>query len=125
MPARALSGPLVAALSHAKIIGLKAGRADHRFIGVWVVVVGNRAFVRPWNDKASGWRRAFLDDPVGMLQVGDRQVRIRVRAPRGERLWDRIHQAYAEKYPTPGSRAYVRGFRTPRRRATTLELLPR
>jgi hypothetical protein len=125
MPARALSGPLVAALRDAKIVGLRAGREDHRFIGVWVVVVGNRAFVRPWNDKASGWRRAFLDDPVGMLQVGDRQVRIRVRAARGGRLWDRIDQAYAEKYPTPGSRAYVRGFRTPRRRATTLELLPR
>ena len=124
MPRR-LSRPLVSALNAAKIIGLRAGREDHRFIGVWVVVVGDRAFVRPWNDKAGGWRRAFLDDAVGILQVGDREVRIRVRAARGERLWDRIDDAYAAKYPTPGSRAYVRGFRTPRRRATTLELLPR
>ena len=36
-----------------------------------------------------------------------------------------IDAAYAEKYPTPGSRKWVRGFRTPRRRATTLELVPR
>jgi hypothetical protein len=115
----------VSALEAAKIIGLRAGAGGHRFVGVWVVVVGDRVFVRPWNDKPTGWRRAFLDDPVGVLQVGEREVRIRVRSARGERLWDRIDEAYAVKYPTPGSRAYVRGFRTPRRRATTLELLPR
>ena len=125
MPARRLSRPLVTALDDAKIIGLRAGSEDHRFIGVWVVVVGDRAFVRPWNDKPTGWRRAFLDDPVGLLQVGEREVRIRVKPARGEQLWDRVDDAYALKYPTPGSRAYVRGFRTPRRRATTLELLPR
>jgi len=32
---------------------------------------------------------------------------------------------YAEKYATPGSVKYVRGFKTPRRRATTLEFVPR
>ena len=36
-----------------------------------------------------------------------------------------IERAYAEKYPTPGSRRYVRGFRTKRRREATMEFVPR
>ena len=36
-----------------------------------------------------------------------------------------VEGAYAEKYPTPGSAKYVRGFRAKRRRETTIELLPR
>ena len=44
---------------------------------------------------------------------------------RSERLRDAVEQAYAKKYPTPGSLEYVRGFRTSRRRDTTIEFLPR
>jgi hypothetical protein len=36
-----------------------------------------------------------------------------------------VERAYAEKYFTPGSLKYVRGFRTPRRRETTMEFVPR
>ena len=124
MPAH-LSRPLVAALTAARIIGLRAGLERHRFIGVWVVVVDGRAFVRPWYNKANSWYRVFVEEPRGLLQVGEREVRIRAIPCRRDTLNDRIDAAYAEKYPTPGSRAWVRGFRTPRRRATTLELVPR
>jgi hypothetical protein len=120
-----LSRPTLKALTSAKIIGLRAGLAPHRFLGVWVVVVGDRAFVRTWNDKPHGWYRAFLAEPRGILQVGEREVRIRTRKSRGERLMDAIDRAYKEKYPTPGSRKWVTGFALPKRRATTLELLPR
>jgi len=60
-----------------------------------------------------------------VLQVGDREVRVRAVRVRSERLRDAIDRAYAAKYPTPGSRKYVRGFRTPRRRETTTEFVPR
>jgi hypothetical protein len=116
---------VIAALDAAKIIGLRAGLGPHRFLGVWVVVVDGRAFVRPWNDKPHGWYRAFLEDPRGVLQVAERELPIRMSRARGERLMDAIDAAYAAKYPTPGSRQYVRGFKTPRRRATTLEIKPR
>jgi hypothetical protein len=59
------------------------------------------------------------------MQVGLRQVRIRAVPARSERIRDAVEQAYAVKYPTPGSTQYVRGFRSPRRRATTLEFRPR
>ena len=82
-------------------------------------------FVRPWNDKPDGWYRAFLDDPRGALTIGEREVRVRARPVRSERLMDAVDRAYATKYNTPGSRGYVLGFRRPRRRRTTTELLPR
>ena len=118
------SRPVVRAIDASKILGLRAGTEPHRFTGVWVVVVDGRVFVRPWNDKAQGWYRAFVDEGRGAIQVGDREVRVRARKSRGERLMDAIDLAYKNKYPTPASRKWVRGFATPRRRATTLELLP-
>jgi hypothetical protein len=120
------SSPIVAAIDESKILGIKAGaRSSHRFIGVWAVVVAGRVYVRSWTQKPGGWYRTFLDDPLGMLQVGERQLRIRAVRARGERIRDAVERAYAKKYPTPGSVKYVRGFRSPRRRETTMELLPR
>jgi hypothetical protein len=123
---RRFSNPIVAAIDEGKILGIRAGdRSSHRFIGIWAVVVGGRVFVRSWTQKPGGWYRTFLDDPLGTIQVGERQLRIRTVRARGERIRDAVERAYAKKYPTPGSVKYVRGFRSPRRRDTTMELLPR
>ena len=126
MPSRRLPARVAAALHECKSLGVRAGaRSTHRFIAIWVVVVGGRAFARSWTAKPDGWHRAFRADPAGAIRIGTRTVRVRAVPARGVRLWRAIEQAYAEKYPTPGSRLYVRGFRTPRRRATTVEFVPR
>lgn len=123
---RRLPASVVAAVDQSRIIGIRAGaRSDHRFIGVWPVVVGGRVFVRSWTLKPDGWYRTFLHDPLGTMQVGERQIRVRAARVKSERVRDAVERAYAEKYPTPGSRRYVRGFRTERRRETTTELLAR
>jgi hypothetical protein len=117
---------LVAAIDAAKILGVRAGaRSDHRFTGVWPVVIDGRVFARSWTLKPGGWYRSFLEDPLGALQVGDREVRVRAVPVRSERIRDAVEEAYAQKYPTRASAKYVRGFRTRRRRAATLEFLPR
>ena len=41
------------------------------------------------------------------------------------RVYIRSWNDYAGKYTTPAAQKYVRGFNTPRRRATTSELVPR
>jgi hypothetical protein len=116
----------VAAIDESKILGIRAGtRSDHRFIGIWAVVVDGRVFARSWTQKPGGWYRTFLEDPLGAIQLGERQIPIRAVRARGDRIRDAVERAYATKYPTPGSVKYVRGFRTPRRRETTLEFLPR
>lgn len=121
-----LSRPVVAAIDDSKIIGVRAGaRSAHRFAGIWPVVVNGRVFARSWTQTAGGWYRTLLDDPLGVIQVGERQVRIRAVRARGQRIRDAVERAYAAKYVTPASLKYVRGFRTPRRRETTIEFLPR
>ena len=124
--ARRLSRPVIAAAAAAGIIGIRAGAtSDHRFIGVWPIVVDGRLFARSWTLTKDGWYRTFLADPLGVIQVGDREVRVRAVGVKGERLRDRIEDAYAEKYDTRASQKYVRGFRTQRRRDTTTEFVPR
>lgn len=123
---RTFSRPILAAIDASKILGVRAGvKSDHRYVGIWPVVVGGRVFGRSWTLKPGGWYRTFLDDPRGTLQVGDREIKIRAVPARSERIRDAVEEAYAEKYPTPGSRKYVRGFRTKRRREATMEFRPR
>jgi len=123
---RALPRTIVDAADRAKIMGIKAGDGtDHRFVGVWPVVVEGRLFARSWTITPGGWYRTFRDDPLGVIQVGDRTLRVRALAVRSARLLDAIEAAYAVKYPTPASRKYVRGFRTGRRRETTTEFVRR
>lgn len=123
---RTLPPSVVAAIDASKILGVRAGaRSDHRFIGVWPVVIDGRVFARSWTLKPDGWYRTFLDDPRGTIQVGKRNIRINAVAAKSKRIPDAVERAYAEKYPTPGSRHYVRGFRTKRRREATMEFVPR
>jgi hypothetical protein len=121
--ARQFSGPVLEELARVKILGVRAG-TEHRYTGVWVVVVEGRAFVRSWNDKPTGWYRALQARPLGSIQLAGREIAIRARRPRGERLRDAVTRAYGEKYNTKASEKWVRGFAEPGRAATTLELLP-
>jgi hypothetical protein len=121
-----LPASVVRAIDESKILGIRAGdRSTHRFTGVWPVVVGGRVLVRSWTLKPDGWYRAFLEDPRGTIQVGTRNIRVRAVRRRSERLRDAVERAYAAKYATPGSRKYVRGFRTARRREATIEFVAR
>jgi hypothetical protein len=117
---------VVAAIDASAILAVRAGaRTNHRFVGIWPVVIEGRVFARSWSLKPGGWYRTFLDDPLGTLQVGARTVRIRAVPVRSERLRDAVERAYAEKYATKGAQRYVRGFRTKRRREATMEFTRR
>ena len=120
------SRPVVKAIDAASILGVKAGAAsEHRFVGVWPVVVEGRVYARSWTLKPDGWYRTFLKDPLGIIQVGERQLRVRAVRARSERVRDKVEEAYAAKYDTKASQKYVRGFKTARRRDATMEFIPR
>jgi len=121
---RGFSARVLAALDESKMLRIRAG-TDHRFIGIWVVVVGGRVFVRSWNDKPSGWYRAFVDEPRGAIEIAGREIAVRAKRATSERVMAAVEVAYGEKYTTPAARQYVRGFKRPRRRRTTTELVPR
>lgn len=112
------------AVRDAKILGVRAGD-EHRYTGVWVVVVDGRAFVRSWNDKPTGWFRAFRKQPNGMMQVGKLELPVRARLVHSARIRDAVTAAFGEKYNTKASRKWVEGFAERARALTTLELMPR
>ena len=118
------SKPLLETLRAAKILGVRAGK-EHRYTGVWVVVVEDRVFVRSWNDKPTGWYRAFRAERDGRMQVGDREIAVTGKSVRSARLRDAVTRAYGEKYDTKASQKWVRGFAEPKRESNTLELVAR
>jgi len=103
-------------------MGVRAG-TEHRFTGVWVVVVDDRIFARSWNDKATGWFRAFRKQPTGTIQIDDLEIPVRTKSVRSTLIRDAVTVAFAEKYPTKGSRKWVEGFAEPERVLTTLEFV--
>jgi hypothetical protein len=113
------------AIDDERILGIRAGLGPHRVIGIWAVVVEGRVFVRSWSLAPRSWYRTFLEEPRGVIHVRGREIRVRAVRTRSERLKDAVDRAYVDKYDTPGSIAYVRGLRRPRRRATTTEIVPR
>lgn len=115
---------VVELLQDSKILGVRAG-TDHRYTGVWLVVVENRLFVRSWNYKPTGWFRAFKKEPKGSIQVAGSEIRVLGKFTRSIRLREAVTAAFAEKYNTKGSQQWVKGFAEPARELNTLEFIPR
>lgn len=124
VPASRFPPAFVAAVERATVVGVRAGRARHRVLPVWAVVVDGRVFVRSWARSPEGWNAVLRRERVGSLHVGTRARRIRAVATRSARLLADVSRAYAAKYHTPGSRRFVRDMSRPACRATTLELVP-
>jgi hypothetical protein len=121
---RRFSADVLEALRDGKILGIRAGTQPHRFIGIWVVVVEGRVFVRSWSLKPRSWYRTFLEEPRGTIQVAGQEIEVRAVHTRSERLKAAVDRAYAEKYKTPGSIKYLQDFGRPPSRDTTTELVP-
>ncbi len=119
---------ILAAVDESSVLRIRAGAdTKHRFLGIWGVVANGRVFVRPWNDKSTGWRQAFLADPRGAIRLAKDgpDIPVRARPVRGERLNDAVDAAYQAKYASKANDQWVRGLVTSRRRKTTMELTPR
>jgi hypothetical protein len=122
---RRFTDQIFAVIQKEKILGTRAGQdSAHRVIGIWMVVVEGRVFVRSWGLKRRSWWRTFLEDPYGSIFVGEREISIRAIQTRSERSKDLVSQAYKEKYHTPGPIQYVKEMSRKRSRDTTTELVP-
>jgi hypothetical protein len=115
---------VLASLRDGKILGIRAGTAPHRFIGIWVVVVEGRVFVRSWSLKPRSWYRTFLEEPRGTINVDGREIEVRAVQTRSERLKQLVDEAYLNKYNTKGSIKYAQDLGRKKSRDTTTELVP-
>lgn len=121
---RKFADDVLAAIRKTKSLYLQAGTDQHRFIRIWAVVVEKRVFIRSWSLKPRSWYTAFLQEPRGVFQVGDRKIPVRATHTRSERLNDAIDRAYLEKYNAQTEISYARDLGTAKSRATTTELGP-
>jgi hypothetical protein len=112
------------AIRDGKMLRIRAGTEKHRFIGIWVVVVEGRVFVRSWSMKPRSWYRTFLEEPRGAVQVAGREIPVRAVRTKSERLREAVSRAYLAKYDTAGSIKYARDLGRAKSRATTTELVP-
>ena len=94
---RKFADEILEGLSKSKVLRIRAGAGQHRFIGIWVVVVEDRVFVRSWSVKPDGWYSTFLQEANG---------------------------AILDKYSGKGSLQYAKDLGSAKSRATTLELVP-
>lgn len=121
---KAFSVETLAVLRESKGLRIRAGTGQHRFIGIWVVVVKDRVFVRSWSVKPNGWYRTFLKEPRGTIQVEDSKIAVHAICIKSERLRDAVDRAYLEKYNTAGALQYATDLGRAKSRATTIELVP-
>jgi len=124
MKAKLFPPDVVAAVHVGKILGVRAGTAPHRVIGIWAVVVEGRVFVRSWSLKPKSWYRTFLVEPQGEMHIAGQTIPVRAVRTRSERLKDEVSRAYLEKYNTKGSIQYAKDLGGENSRATTTELVP-
>jgi len=119
------SGAVLETIRRERILGIRAGtNSTRRAIGIWVVVVEGRVFVRSWSLKPRSWWRTFLEDPYGEIFVAKRKRGIKVRAVqvKSEKMKEKVSAAYREKYNTRGSIGYVEDMSRSPSRDTTTEL---
>ena len=118
------SDDILADFRERKGLRIRAGTGLHRFIGIWVVVVNDRVFVRAWSIKPRGWFRTLLEQPRGTVQIAEREIAVRAVRTRDKRLRDAVDRAYLDKYNTRGAIKYAKDLGSAGSRATTLELRP-
>lgn len=123
MKAKGFPKATLAKINKERMLGIRAGtNSDHKIIGIWVVTLNGRVFVRSWSKNPRSWWRTFLEDPNGTIYVAGSKRGVKVRAiqVKSETLKDLVTKAYKEKYNKPGDIQYV-VQKSPRE--TTTELL--
>jgi hypothetical protein len=114
---------ILAMLRDAKGLRIRAGNTQHRFIGIWFVMVRGRVFVRSWSVKPKGWYRVFMKDPRGTILLANHEIAVRAVSTGDKRLRDAVDRAYLQRYNTPGALKYAKDLGSPKPRATTTELV--
>jgi hypothetical protein len=121
---RGFPDPILKQLRDRKSLRIRAGTGTHRLIGIWVVVIEDRVFVRSWSIKPDGWYRVFRAETRGAIRIAEREMPVVAIPVTAKRVLDAIDRAYLDKYNTPGEIKYARDLGSPQSRAATLELRP-
>ena len=70
------SDDIVAQFRENKGLRSRAGTGSHRFIGIWVVVVNDRVFVRIVERQAARLVPDVSREPRGTVRIADREIAV-------------------------------------------------
>ena len=109
------------ALRTAVEVGIRTSRHPDRAIVIWAVVVGDAVFIRSFRGAKAQWYVAAATDGLASVDVGNRQIPVRVLPVADSVTIASISTAYLAKYATsPYAKEMVRAEILP----TTLRLEP-
>ena len=124
---------VVAALSRAKRVGVRAG-PTHAFTDVWPIVVAQRVFVRSRERAPAGWWRSFVANAGGFIRFPSvargkapsiRELAVAARVVDDEKTLRAIDDEYVRKFNSKNALAVAHELCRAEARATTLELCAR
>jgi hypothetical protein len=98
--------------------------ASGRTITIWVVRVGDDAYVRSVRGRTSRWFRGVEERHEGHISTGGVERDVGFAEVDGDALLDQIGAAYREKYRDQPA-VFVDPLLTPEARAATIRLEPR
>ncbi len=112
----------VALLRASKEVSIRTARRKGRGVVIWIVVVGDAAFVRSVRGPTGKWFVAAAADGQATLEIGNRSLPVRVVQVSDQPTIEAVSQAFLAKYATsPYAPSIVRAETLP----TTLRLDPR
>ncbi len=112
---------VVATLRDSKEVRLRTARHKGRGVIIWIVAVNDALYVRSVRGPAGKWFVAATAEGQATLDLGDRQVAVRVVPVTDQATIAAVSQAFSSKYATsPYAPSIVRAEVLP----TTLRLDP-
>jgi len=108
-------------LQDAVEVAIRTSASPERGIVIWIVVVGDGVFARSFRGPGAKWYVAAVGDGQATLELGDRQLPVRVTPVADPAVIGEVSAAYLAKYATsPYAKEMVRTEILP----TTLRLDP-
>ncbi len=118
-----MSGKLDAAtlslVRDTKEVRIRTSRHKGRGVIIWAVVVDEAVFVRSVRGPNGKWFMAAVAEKQAMLEVGDRQVSVRVVPVADHATIEAVSRAFLTKYATS---PYAQSIVRPETLPTTLRL---
>jgi hypothetical protein len=90
-------------------------------VTIWSVTVGDQAFIRSFRGAQAKWYVDAVADRQATLEVGDRQVAVRLLPVTDPDTVEAVSQAYLSKY---ASSPYAKAMVAPEVLSTTLRVDP-
>ena len=119
--AKAFDASTLATLRTTEEIRIRTRKHKGQGVTIWIVTVGDQAFIRSFRGAQAKWYIDAIADGQATLEVGGRQLAVRLTPVRDAATIEAVSQAYLKKY---ASSPYAKAMVAPEVLPTTLRVDP-